>query len=60
MRNFLNRIKGSLISLFNSKPAKVLKTAAYIAGGLMVLSCLMNVMAYAVTSFKGLAKAVLS
>jgi hypothetical protein len=58
MKNLLKNIKGAISSLFNSRPAKILKTVAYVVGGLIVLSGLMNVLTNTVTAFKGLSKAI--
>lgn len=60
MKNFLQNIKGGLTELAKSKPIKILKTAAYIAGGLMALSGLLNVFTYTVTAFKSFSKALFS
>ncbi len=58
MSNLLKKIKGFLNSILDSRPAKVVKAVTYIAGGLLLLAGLMQVVTYTVTSFRGLAKAV--
>jgi len=58
MNNLLKKIKGFFNNIFDSRPAKVVKGVTYIAGGLLLLAGLMQVVTYTVTSYRGLAKAV--
>lgn len=60
MSNLLKKIKGFFNSMFDSTPGKIVKVGAYIAGGLLIVGGLMQILTYTVSSYKNLSKAVTS
>ncbi len=58
MSNLMKKIKGFFNSILNSTPGKIVKTGAYVAGGLLLVGGLMQVLTYTIGAFRGLSKAI--
>lgn len=57
MSNLMKKIKGFFNSIWNSTPGKIAKAGAYVAGGLLLVGGLLQVLTYTVTSFRSFTKA---
>lgn len=58
MSNLMKKIKGFFNSVFNSTPGKIVKTGAYVAGGLLLAGGLMQVLTFTIGAFRALSKAI--